>query len=648
MGTVEARKGGRALFAAVVFCAVTNGGFAAPDLVNAADFGYSPLNATKALQAAINSGARRVVVDAAPGEWCLEPIRLRSNLELVFGAGVCVRAVPGAYRGRFDMMFTGRGVTNVTIRGEDGASLSMCKVDYLDASRYEWSEWRHLLAFYDCGDVAVSNLVLSASGGDGVYIARCRNVRLENVLCADHDRQGVSVIGAENLLIRRCRFCCTSGTPPQCGIDFEPNSKNRTETFVSNVVEQCEFDGNASAGVCLHIPNLTSQRRPMSVTFRDCRIRGNKSGVRMYVAWNDSTAVRGTVEFERCVISGNRDGALQITAMPPDKLAVNFTDCLFDCRGCAATPIVFDNGSVPFDFGNVSFRNVRMYADREETMAFYGMTGVGMTNLYGSLSLTLPDGKTVEQSLAAFAAMHRPDPAARAFKPATVTARQLVPVAPDATPTPDPIFCRGRQTFIQSVPGPGRYTFKFFTKQTGDRPPEVEVSVSDRVGTAVESFTVREPEKEYVLTATTPNIYTFNIRSRVDFFAVSSPYPGHGLRADIKPRIHVGKGRNLWFVVPAKSKEVRFEVSIRNRMNPLTAKILDGSGAVRATLDKAAVSQILKVPRAPTAADEIWCFAASECDGVAGFELRIGGNAVAVLSDASDACLKYGPKGVSP
>ena len=622
-------------------CAAAMSASAAPDIVNAADFGYSPVNATKALQAAIDSGARTVFVGAERGEWCIEPIRLRSNLELVFGAGVCVRAVPGAYRGRYDMMFKGQSATNVTIRGEAGASLSMCKVDYLDAARYEWSEWRHLLAFYDCANVAVSNLALSASGGDGVYIARCSNMRLENLLCVDHDRQGVSVIGAENLLIRRCRFCCTSGAPPQCGIDFEPNSKNASECYVSNVVEQCEFDGNASAGVCLHIPNLTASRKPASIVFRDCRIRGNKSGVSMFVAWTEAGAALGSVDFERCVVSGNHDWVLKITSQPSNRLAVNFRDCVFDCRGCVATPIAFDNGSAPFDFGNVTFDNVRMLADSEDTMAFYGMTGVGIANVHGSLSVTLPDGRTVEQSLEAFAAKHRPDPAARAFKPAIVTVRKLVPVGPDAEQKPEPIFCRGRQTFVQSVSKPGKYTFKFLTKQTGDRPPLVDVAISDKVATPVDAFTINVPEKEYVLTAPTPNVYTFSIRSRADYFAVSSPYPGRGLRADVKPRIFADKGRDLWFVVPAKSKEVRLEITLRNRTSPLTAKILDGTGAEVASLEKETVSRILKLPRTPTKKDEIWRIAVAECGGMGCFEVRIGGNAVAVLSDSPEACLSY-------
>ena len=107
--------------------------------VAVSDFGWNATNATAALQAAIDSGARTVVVDAMRGDWLLEPVKLRSNLEIVFGENVRVRAVPGAFRSKYDMMFKGQSVSNVTLRGESGAALEMCKKDYLDAERYEWS-----------------------------------------------------------------------------------------------------------------------------------------------------------------------------------------------------------------------------------------------------------------------------------------------------------------------------------------------------------------------------------------------------------------------------------------------------------------------------------------------------------------------------
>ena len=618
----------------------------APRSVNVADFGYSPMDSTAFLQAAIDSGARTVRLDASRGEWCIKNVRLRSDLELVIGEGVCVRAVPGAFRSTGAMMFLAKGVTNVTVRGEAGASLSMCKPDYLDDTRYKWSEWRHLFGLYDSQNLTIENLSLSASGGDGVYIARCKDVRLENLLCADHDRQGVSVIGAENMLIRRCRFCCTSGTPPACGIDFEPNSG--TEYFVSNVVEDCEFDGNASSGATFHIPHLSAKSRPLSVSFRRCRFRGNANyGMRFFVTWAAEKSVRGRVDVEDCVFSGNLRGGLSFASMAPDALAISYRNCIIDSRGSVQPPIVFDNGAANFDFGGVSFENVRVYADTTNAIVFHGMTGVGVTNVAGRVDVFTPDGGKSSISLADFAAAHRPDPSVGAFKPTPVPRQRLVPLVPGATPAGDPIYCRGRQFFLQYVPGAGKWPMKFraVAPETNGRkqPISIDVSVRDKVGTDVGTFAMTETEKEFVIDAKGPGVYSFTILSKKGKCAVESGIPGRGIRVDSRAKVFAEKKRDFFFTVPATSKEVRIELK-GSVVNPLSLQVLDASGKARATLDKAQEGHIITIPRSPTAQDEVWRLAGCECGGKGFFDVRMGG-AVAVLSDSADACFGLSAQG---
>ena len=632
-----------AVLAAIVIVAFTS--CKGADTVRASAFGFNATNATAALQAAIDSGARTVVVDVGRGDWLLTPIRLRSDLEIVFEENVRVRAVPGAFGGGGDMMFIGRDVTNVTLRGQAGASLEMCKKDYLDAARYKWSEWRHMLAFYDSGNITVENLSLSSSGGDGVYVARCRNVRLENLLCAGHNRQGISVISAENMLVRRCRFCFTEGTPPQCGIDFEPNSNK--DYFVSNVVEQCEFDGNFSHGASFHIPHLNSASRPVSVLFRDCRFNGNgQCGLGVYATWVEARSAQGHIDFEDCLFAGNLKGGVSLSAMPPEGFAVNFRNCVIDGRGREDPPIVFNNGSSPFNFGGVTFSGVTVLADSPDVLAFYGMTGVGVTNVAGNLSVWAPNGKT-DLSLASFAAAHRPDPAAGAFRAATVSRRQLDACAPDAQPKPNPVFCRGRQLFLQNVPCAGKRTFKFHARKSapgdGGHPVEVSVEIRDGEGTLVDSFTMAAGTREYVLESARGNSYLFTVNSRGNECAVESPYPGHGVRADTQLYLHPEKGRKLWFAVPAGSKKVALELKASPKC-PLSAKVVDGAGEVRATVEKAREGHIVNISRQPTAANEIWHLEVSEFGDTGTFGIRIGGNAIAVLSDSPDACLRLKKK----
>ncbi len=616
---------------------------AAAETVNAADYGYNPTNATAALQAAIDSGAKTIIIDAAQGDWCIEPIKLRSNLELIFGENVRVRAVPGAFRKRYAMMFKGMNVTNIKVRGMSGASIEMFKKDYLDADSYVWSEWRHMFAFYDSANISVEGLSLSSSGGDGVYIARCKDVRLENLVCAGHDRQGISVIGAENLLVRQCRFCFTEGTPPQCGIDFEPNSFK--EHFVNCLVEDCEFDGNFSNGALFHIPHMNDKSRPLSVKFRNCRFSGNRQcGVRVYVAWNAEKSVRGRIEFDGCVFSGNRNGGITLASMPPKGFSVDFRNSVVDSRGCPEPPIVFDNGELQFDFGGVSFSNVTVYADKPQVLSFHGMTGVGMTNVAGNILIVTPDGSK-NLSLEEFAAFHPSDPAAKKFRPAFLKFKKLVARNPDGEPSLiTPIYCRGRQFFVQTVPSAGKYPFKFILRKAskhGGAPSEVKVDIFDKVGTPVDSFVITDMEKEYVLESAKANTYLFTVNSRGNECAVVSSLPGQGIRADSRVSICARDGCDLYFVVPASSTKVELEV-IASVRSPLSAKILDSSGKVVDSLDKIKEGHIVRIPRNKSVSDEVWRFSVSECSGSGCFDLRIGGNAVSVVSGTSDVILTYG------
>ncbi len=609
-----------------------------PKQVIASSFGFDAANATECLQQAIDTGARTVVVDAGAGDWCIEPIKLRSDLELVFAAGVKVRAVPGAYKSMGAMMFRGEDLHNVTVRGEGGVSISMLKRDYLDDRNYEWSEWRHMFAFYRSQNIAISNLEFSASGGDGVYINNCKDVRIENVLVADHNRQGISIIGVENLYIGRSRFCCTGGTPPQCGIDFEPNHGGNS-CLVNITVEDCSFDGNVSCGICFHIPNLGSTSPPMSVSFRRCRIFGNgEVGFRMFNSWGDP-GVGGTVDIEDCVIAGNRNGAVLVAAQPSNSLKIRFRDCILDNRGCEKPAVVFDQGQSAFDFGNVSFEDVRVFSDVPEAFSFVGMTGVGVTNLGGHLDVVLPDGKSQVVRMEDVMAANRPDPEARAFKATTVYNQKLKPVTDASIENPLPVFCRGRQYFLQAAPTPGVRKLKLFCKQIAKNPVKPEVVIHDKAGTIVESFALEKDVTDYELKSTVPDgMYTFTINARANLCGVSSVHPGHGVKVDSRASVALASGRKYYFLVPAKSSQIKMEI-YPSRENPLCAKILDQAGNVREELVQVGAGQILTILRNPTAEEETWCLDVTESE--APFSIRMGGDVISVLTDDPRACLSY-------
>jgi len=59
-------------------------------VANAAWWGFDPEDATDGLQAAIDSGARRLIVPKMRSDWVVRPIKLTSNQEIVFERGTVI------------------------------------------------------------------------------------------------------------------------------------------------------------------------------------------------------------------------------------------------------------------------------------------------------------------------------------------------------------------------------------------------------------------------------------------------------------------------------------------------------------------------------------------------------------------------------
>ena len=182
-------------------------------------WGFDPAESTAALQAAINSTAKKVVVEKMPSPWILDKLRLADDQELFFEPGVEVLAKKGGFHGTSDSLFSAAGKKNIRLIGP-GAVLRMRRADYDNKADYKHAEWRHVINLHGCTGVTIEGLTLAESGGDGIYLGAgpggkpCKDVIIRDVVCDRNYRQGISVISAENLLIERCTLKDTAGTPP--------------------------------------------------------------------------------------------------------------------------------------------------------------------------------------------------------------------------------------------------------------------------------------------------------------------------------------------------------------------------------------------------------------------------------------------------
>lgn len=233
-------------------------------VANAAWWGFNAEDSTEALQAAINSKAKTVVVPYMGSAWIIRPITLRSNLELIFEPGVLILAKKGEFKGGGDSLFRAVEMTDITIRGY-GATLRMRKKDYQSAE-YQRAEWRMGISFSGCKRILVEGVRVESTGGDGFYVGSggatrwCEDVTIRNCVSHDNHRQGLSVISAVNLVVENCVFSGTSGTPPEAGIDLECDSAD--ERFVNCVIRNCVFENNSGHAMLVYLKPMTSESEP--------------------------------------------------------------------------------------------------------------------------------------------------------------------------------------------------------------------------------------------------------------------------------------------------------------------------------------------------------------------------------------------------
>jgi hypothetical protein len=403
-------------------------------------WGFDPEDATEALQAAIDSGAPKVVVENMGRPWIVSrTINLRSNQEIVFEKGVIVEAKKGAFLGKGDCLFLAALQRNITIIGY-GAVLRMRKLDYTQPP-YEKAEWRHALSIRSCENVRVFGLTLASSGGDGIYLGVAKRgvpnskIHIKDVVCVDNYRQGISVISAENVLMENVVMRDTSGTPPMAGIDFEPNDP--TEVLSNIVMRNCVVQNNSGDGFAFYLHNLNSASRPISIRLEGCRSIGNRRSVSVSVGNSKEKTVNGVIEFVDCKFEGSEGAGIYIAQKPPFGCKVRFVKCEISdaaLKQVTQSPIMFASARGNFEpIGGVEFIDC-VVRDKVERlpMAFFNPAGVELTDVIGTLTL-IRDGRATKFELTRELINEWfPQQAFKIFPKFEVKGAKFVPLFPDA------------------------------------------------------------------------------------------------------------------------------------------------------------------------------------------------------------------------
>ena len=281
------------------------------------------------LQTFLDRPEDTLVLPAALGGYSTGPLYLRRNhVVLILLPGVELRAAPGAFpRPKKDCLLTLTSVEDATLIGY-GARLVMRKEEYLTG------EWRHALKLLGCKRVHIQGFGIDSSGGDGIYIGSLissgrhasEDIRIEDCTLRGHRRQGISVISVRGLRMSRSTLEGTQGTPPECGIDFEPDGA--TESLHDIVVRDCIFKGNTNHGALVWLGKLKSSSDPVSIVFDSCRFLESIGGAGMQLSGFRDKGIRGQIRFRKCLWSDNANQDLVVLDKSPNGLDLVLDTCL--------------------------------------------------------------------------------------------------------------------------------------------------------------------------------------------------------------------------------------------------------------------------------------------------------------------------------
>jgi len=301
---------------------------------NAAWWGFQEEDSTEALQAAINSGAKRVLVPNMTKDWIVRPLKLAGHQELILEDGVVITAKRGEYRGSGDSLLNARDLSDLVIRGY-GATVRMQKEDYISGDlldRLGWNRWfgaykkaegRMALKLRGATDVGVYGLTLRDSGGDGIYVQDCKNIRIQDVVCDNNYRQGISVICVEGLTVENSVFKNTWGTPPAAGLDIEPDRP--TQSIRNVAFRNCRFEDNYGDGIELNLARVRAEAGDVSILFDNCRVSSRRgTGIRLSKMRDDGPG--GVIEFRNCVVENTEGYGIKVNDKSA-KARLKFVNC---------------------------------------------------------------------------------------------------------------------------------------------------------------------------------------------------------------------------------------------------------------------------------------------------------------------------------
>lgn len=572
-------------------------------------FGFDKVNATKNIQAALDSGNKEIIIDYTGSDWIVDPLFLRSNQTVFIEDNVIIRARKDGFHNTTDSIFFASGIDNTQVIGGKNVTI-FHENDYFNKKVYSQSEHRHVFRISGCKNIVIKNLKLQGSGGDGVYVRDgvsrsekkripSRNITLENLFVTKQGRQGLSVISVNGLYVRNCVFEKTCGVSPLSGVDFEPNHPHNE--LVDCVIENCVFAGNDGYAAVHFLGHLNNTSKPVSISYKNCSFTTSRSsniGISRGV-----NPPKGKISFENCTVSAASKSSIQFDFAKD--FPVIFNNIKIEHTSKAPVFSISMPKIYKTIAGCVELKNITASAPKTtpDFDVFLYPAPVKSTLVMDNVSI---NGKAVKscQELERLRALHNN----YALKAASCDINTLQSPAPAAKsykrPKKQSIGYRNARTLLLDGRKGKKITVVLSTAGVARRHGACSYTITDPNGKVIKKQSLVNPKNQSItFVPEQDGWYKFTTYSRSKL-TVTTNHRGHGFLMDKRLQLFRSRG-SIFFEVPAGLKSFQF-VIWGDPGELVSARLIDPKGKTVIKKENFAKPEFFVGSSASSKENEIW------------------------------------------
>jgi hypothetical protein len=212
-------------------------------------------------------------------------------------------------------------------------------------------------------------------------------------VCDGNHRQGLTLFSGENILVEDTVMSNTEGTPPQAGVDVEPDGPN--ECIINCIFRNCLSTGNVGSGYEIYTPKLSASKSlPISLVFENCRTVGNRTSLTVDGGnGKENDFATGSMVFRNCSFESSKGNGISVGSTPAEAFDVIFENC--SVSNAAGAPVTISTGRFMQGYSDgIDFRNLTVYGAKDGKWYKAGKQGAGPapTRVTGRVKVVDSDG----------------------------------------------------------------------------------------------------------------------------------------------------------------------------------------------------------------------------------------------------------------